>query len=342
MNKKINIFLILIFSLIPFIIKRSDYNDITKIIHINSIGIDYNSETNEYECYFYIFNNFNLASAKISSSNIDNLAYIIKTKDKDFNKAMLNVYQAIKTTINFSHLKTIILSKNFFFGNNLNDLFNFIINNTDFYYNFYFLSTTSDMKEVYNINNFSDVTAYHTILSNPELIKTYKLVSFNSYSNFILNKNFTLSIPNLIVLEDIFYKQDKPSNILELNGYSYFNNKSYINTITINEESNIKWLVNLSNKHININKYNLYIKNGKYRVIYRNNNVYIKYHLTAILLNNPQNLLITELETIINKLIQDEILSLYYKFENIIDLYNIKYLNKPYENIFIKVKLELN
>ena len=71
--KKILLILITLTSFIPIITKRNDYIDVTKVIYL-----DINEDNNQYDCYFYVLNNFNLAQAEISSNNVDNLAYVAK------------------------------------------------------------------------------------------------------------------------------------------------------------------------------------------------------------------------------------------------------------------------
>lgn len=343
MNKKLIIVLLIIFSILPFFLKRNDYNDITNIIHINSIGINYNKELNEFECYFYILNNFNVVNSKISSSNIDNLAYIIKTNNDSLDNALNDIYTKINSKINFSHLKSVIFTIDFLSSNNIIKFYDYIKNNTSFYYNFYIFTTKSNLNNLFNINNFSDISAYHTVILRPDLINTYHLVTYNDYTNIILNKDYTLLIPNIDVLEDSFYKQDKPHNILEINGYSSFNNKVYQTTIFTNELSYYKWLMSLSDEHILIDIYNLYIKNGKYKVYKKNKNIFISYTISAILLNNPNNEKLVDLENKISYLIKREIYNLYndMNYKNI-DVFNIKYLYKNPYNITIKINFELN
>lgn len=340
-NKKINIILIIIISFIPFIIKRSDYKDITKTIHINSIGINYNKESFEYECYFYIFNSFNVTNAKISSSNIDNLAYVIKTSSNNFNECFNNLYKEVNTYINLTHLKTIILHTSFINNNNLDLFYNYIKHHNFIYYNFYIFTTNNDFNELFNINNFSDVSVHHTIISDPTLNQTYNLVKFNQFVKGILSNNYTLLIPNINVLYDKLYKQSDINKTLELNGYSIICNKSYIDTITSNKCVSLKWLTHLSDSYILVDLYNLYVKNLKFKLKIKNNILIVDYKISVILLNNPYNELLEDIENKLSNLILDEIKNLYYKLLDInIDIYNTNYYK--IDKVEFKLKLELN
>ena len=60
--KKFIITLIIIVSFFPFFTKKNDYQDISKVVYISSIGLDYDEKTKEYTIYYYILNNFNFDS----------------------------------------------------------------------------------------------------------------------------------------------------------------------------------------------------------------------------------------------------------------------------------------
>ena len=47
--KKVIMLALILISFIPFIIKKSDYKDITNVVYVSSIGLDYNIETKEYQ-----------------------------------------------------------------------------------------------------------------------------------------------------------------------------------------------------------------------------------------------------------------------------------------------------
>ena len=339
--KKIIVILIITVSIIPFIIRKNDYNDITNILNVNSIGFDYNKKTNEYEIYFYFVNSFNLANSKISSSNIDNLSYVIKVSNKILEYAFNNIFHKVNEVINFSHLKSILFSIDFLDSKNLKRFYDLIKNNTKFYYNFYIFTTNSNIFDIYNIDNISDVSAYHTILITPNLLNSYKLVPFNIFTSLIIDSNYSLLIPNIELINDSLSNNNKNLKSLEINGYSYFNNNNFIKTLTINDNQYNKWFTNLNEQNILVDSYNIYIKSFKYKINNKHNKLIIMYKISAILISSLENIKITEIEEILNKLITTEIQTMYYEYtkENI-DIYNLRYYYN--ENLIRNVKFEVN
>lgn len=343
--KKIIVILIIIISIIPFIIRKNDYNDITNTLNVNSIGFDYNIKTNEYEIYFYFVNSFNLANSKISSSNIDNLSYVIKVSNNNFEKAFNDIFYKVNEFVNFSHLKSVLFSINFLNSKNLNKFYNLIKNNTRFYYNFYIFTTNSSIFDIYNIDNISDVSAYHTILITPNLLNSYKLVPFNIFTSLIIDSSYSLLIPNIELIDDSLSNNNKNLKSLEINGYSYFNRNNFIKTLIISDNKYYKWFTNLNEQNIVIDYYNLYVKTFKYKIVNKHKKLIIKYKISAVLISSLENLQITDIEEILNEKISSEIRTMYNNLENEnIDIYNLKYYYSDdlIKNVKFEVDLELN
>lgn len=337
------IFLIIILSSIPLMIKKNDYRDITNVININSIGFNFNNESSEYELYFYVINNFNITNSKIASSNLNNLSYLIKVSNKDFYIAFNNLFNKVNEYISFNHLKTVILSINFLNTENLNLFYDLIKNNTKFYYNFFIFTTTSSLDEIYNIKNFSDVSAYHTILTTPNLLNSYNLITYNIFTNIILNSNYSLLIPNILINKSTINSNSENLYSLEINGYSYFNKKNYVEQILTIDNSINKWIMNLNNQNIKIDKYNIFIKSYKNKYRYKNNTLTIIVKISAILISELKNYELIEIEKILNNIIYNEIKTFFANtYSRNIDVYNIKYLYPNCNKIDFKIKLNLN
>ncbi len=345
--RKVVIFLIIIISFIPFLTKKSDYKDITDIIYVSSIGLDYDEDMDEYTIYFYIINNFNLGNSQIASGNTENLSYVIKVSDHNFISAFNAILKKTNMNIYFTHLQTMIISKSFFNNKAILNFYNYIRDFNFMYYNFYLFTTDSKIQDLYNIQNFSDVSAYHTLIVSPNLVKSYKLITFVDFSKAILDKNYTLLIPHISSIVDAFIEQDKSYYYLEMDGYSILQNDFTIKTLLYKDYSIIKWLIHLSDQHFQINIYDIYIKSGRYSIHKKQDKFIITYTMSAILNLNPNSEALIEIEKKLIKFIEEEITNQYreLKKQNI-DIFNIKYkLNNDYfrnDNFQVKIKLYLN
>lgn len=341
--KKFIITLIIIVSFFPFFTKKMINQDISKVVYISSIGLDYDEKTKEYTIYYYILNNFNLTGAQLSSSNINDLSYMVKISDTNFARAFSSIRKKTNIGIHYTHLKTVILSNHFVGQIPILDFYNYIRDLNQIYLNFYLFTTDSKIEDLYNIQNFSDVSAYHTILINPSLIKTYKLVTFIDFAKEILKPNYTFLIPHVSSVTDTFSKQDKEYLSLEMDGYSILQNDYSIKTYITKEYQSLRWLINLPDQHFQIDKYEIYLKDGKYKIKNKKDKIIIYYKLSAVLNLNPEDEKLVDVKEKLEKKIADDIMKLIsLTKEDNIDIFNLNYLISPDSLSDKKIEVEIN
>lgn len=331
--KKQVIILLIITCFIPFFTNKNDYVDVTSVISVSSIGIDFDKEKKEYSFYFYVLNNFNLAQAELSSSNVDTLAYITKISDQNFINAFEKFRKISNVFVHYNHLRTVILTNHFLEDQeNINQFYYFIKNNPDFYPTFYLFSTDCKIEEIYQIKTFSDISANYTLLINPTSIKTYQLTTFIEFIRAMDLTNYTVKIPHLSSASETTNKQDEPFKSVILNGYSvYVKDRKYFDILE-DDIPTLHWLEELNDKHFVLDKYALYIKNGKYKVKKKNGKIVITYILTTTITSAFNTLVNTKEIEHLNTIIKQELISLYnFGVENNLDLFNLKYLTNDLE-----------
>lgn len=340
--KKAAIILIILTSFIPFFTKKNDYVDVTSVISVSSIGIDFDKEKNEYSFYFYVLNNFNIAQAELSASNVDTLAYITEISDQSFTNAFEKFRKISNVFVHYNHLRTVILTKNFLEDQeNINQFYNFVKNNPDLYPTFYLFSTDCKIDEIYQIKTFSDISANFTLLINPDSIKTYHLITFIDFIKAMNVINYTLRIPHLSSASETTNKQDEPYKSIILNGYSvYVKDQKCFDLLEINLPS-LHWLEKLNDKHFMIDTYSLYIKNGKYKIKKKDDKIIITYILTTNITSSFNNIANNdEMDHLLN-IIKQELISLYnFGIDNNLDLFNLRYLTNDLTKSLENLKTE--
>ena len=341
--KKVIMLALILISFIPFIIKKSDYKDITNVVYVSSIGLDYNIETKEYQVYFYILNNFNLSNAQLSSGNTDELSYVVKISDASLINAFSSILKKTNIGIYYTHLQTMIISHDFFNATSITEFFHYIKELNQIYFNFFIFTTDSKIEDLYNIKIFSDVSAYHTILVTPSLIKNYKLVTFQNFANAFLNSSYTLLIPHITIIEDTFFDQDQDYFYLEMDGYSILQKDLTIKTFLINEFTSLRWLINLQDQSFKIGNYDLYIKNGNYKIKKRNDLLIITFNLSSVLNYNPHYEKLDVIEEKLNQIIASEIQTLYEEMKKQeIDIFNLNYRIGPATLDHAKIEIKVH
>lgn len=343
--RKAIILLITSLSFVPFLTKKSDYVDITSVISVSSICIDYNEENDNFSIYFYVLNNFNLAQAELSSSNVDTLAYITKIDDTDFTSAFEKFKKVSNVFVHYNHLQTLILTTRFFKKTENIDLFyQFIRNNLDIYPTFYLFTTDNKVEEIYQIKTFSDISASFTLLIDPMSSKSYELATYIDFVKAMNLDNYTLKIPHLATASGTTNKQDEPFRSIIIDGYSIYHQKELKTNLLETDLPHLHWLEALNNLNVSIQDYAIYIKEGKYQISKKEKTVTITYDLSATItktINTNQ----ADTYEILKKEITAELYRLYnYGIEHQLDLFNLNYLypHQEIDQVLFNVRLDIN
>lgn len=344
--RKLLVISILILSFVPFLTRKSDYVDVTSVINVSSICIDYDEENDNFSIYFYVLNNFNLAQAELSSSNVDTLAYITKINDKNFTDAFEKFRKISNVFVHYNHLRTVILTSKFASKiQNMELFYRFVRNNLDIYPTFYLFTTDCEVEEIFQIKTFSDISANFTLLINPKSSKTYELVTFIDFIKTINIPNYTLKIPHIASAKETSSKQDEPYKSIILDGYTIFNINQPVIKIVEDELPYLHWLSELNNLSVSIGAYSIYIKEGKYKIKRQKNKTMITYKLSSTIIKTSNDYINEESYTTLKNSIAKELEMLYaYGREHDIDLFNLKYLsqNDTLDDVEFIVKLDLN
>lgn len=340
--RKLYIFFISIVSFIPFINKRNDYVDVTKVIYINSIHLDFDDDTNNYISTFYILNNFNLAKADLSSNNVDTLAYTIEVNGRSLTEVFEKINFMTNVYVHYDHLRTVILSNNFLNEKSLKAFYIYIKDNLNIFPTFYLFTSSSKASDLFNVENFSEISAYHTFLVNPNLVKSYYLTTFLDFAKAINISNYTLTLPNLTSIKDAFKRQDKNFISLQIDGYTFLNGFN-TKTFSLKEYPILKWLYILNNSTYVIKNYDLYIKKGNTNIKKINNIININIKINGTI--TKKNDLYSEKENK-NRLLEEiyiEINELYsFIINNKCDIFNINYRFGNDTNYYLDNTMKFN
>ena len=326
--RKILVISILILAFVPFLTRKNDYVDVTSVINVSSICIDYDEEADHFSLYFYVLNNFNLAQAELSSSNVDTLAYITKINDTDFTLAFEKFRKISNVFVHYNHLKTVILTSKFISkSQNVEKFYQFVRNNLDIYPTFYLFTTDCKVEEIFQIKTFSDISANFTLLINPKSSKTYELITFIDFIKAMNVPSYTLKIPHIASAKETSNKQDEPYKSIILDGYTMYNVNQPVIQIIEDKLSYLHWLSELNNLSVSIGDYSIYIKEGKYKIKKKQNQITITYTLNSTITRTSTNFINEESYATLKASITKELEMLYtYGKENDIDFFNLKYL----------------
>lgn len=330
MNKKLLILstLILIFFSIKVLYRRNDYTEVTESAYVSSMGLDYNHATNEYTVYMYILNNYNLSLSEYGQTLPNDIGYICVGKGKTISEgiAMINKQSSIR--LQYSHIRTVIMKNTFFNHKNLIALCTLVRQSPDFFPTFQIYSTSNDLMEIYNVENFSGTSAYYTILiNNATLTKPSKVVFSNLINNIYLN-TYTTPIPILKVSKDVFYEQEKELPSIDVDGYSYLTDDFRLSSFSFDNYHALYSLNKLSRNVIIFKNFDYLIHEYYFKKYYKKNTLTIKIMIKGTFIYNPKNLSNNELYKSLKQQMTENLQDLKKAMDAYhIDVYNIDYLS---------------
>ena len=133
--KKIILILISILTLFIFIYAH-DHRSITQITYVNSIGLEYDQQTDEFTMTFLILNNYTIAQSGNSPTFTNTHSFTATSKGKDIISAENTIRNNSNTKFDLSHIRSLILHDSFFTNNNVIQLYQYIKNNIIFFFIF--------------------------------------------------------------------------------------------------------------------------------------------------------------------------------------------------------------
>lgn len=271
MKKKFTI-LLLISLIVTLFRLRNDYVDITYMTYISSIGLNYNNENKEIEVYSYIINNFTLSKSDFNTSSDNTAATCLLSKGDSVEDAFFELINCFNISVDFSHLDSLVFNENFFFKDNLEQLILFMKDNPKFYPDYNVYITDNEIKDIYNIEHFNDISSYYTIITENKNDMEYHLTPFTHLVNDFYIDNYFCLYPSVKKKKNILSEENQ-GNALFLDGYYYFDNEE-LKKINYSDEPLLFLIYSINDITIKIDeidyqiiKYNNYHFHFKKRLI---------------------------------------------------------------------------
>ena len=314
--KKILLILLLIISFFCIPYYNNDYIDITHMVNVSSLGISY--ENNEYKIYAYVINNYTMSKNDFNTSSNSKAATIITSGSNSIEDAFFKLYDSVFVKLNFSHLETLVLQKNFLSNTNVHDLIVYISTHNDFYPKFNIFITEEKLQELFNIDYFSDTSSYYNILTEYKSEIEHHHTTFIDLINDFEEVNYFVMYPSLKLNKNIL-KNDQTGTSIYIDGYFYMDD-GIIKKITFKDNQLLYFLYSTNDICFNYKNKNYFLTSLSIRTYKFNKKFYLLIYSKSNYEDNFKDL------------IMNNILSLYNKH---IDVYNLKYFNINIDDIII-------
>lgn len=307
--KKLLFILLILISLLSFPYYNNDYIDITHMINVSSIGIDYQNE--EFTIYAYVLNNYTMSKSDFNTSSSSTTpATIITGKANTIENTFFKLYDSVFVNLNFSHIETLIINETFISSKNIQELILYISSHQEVYPKFNVFITKESLNDIFNIDYFSDTSSYYNILTEYKSEIEHHHTTFIDLINDFNETNYFVMYPSLLLNRNII-KNNKISTSLYIDGFYYFD-KNILNKITYKDFPLLYLLYSTNDISFKYQNINYFLKSLSIKSFRLKNKLYILFYSRS---NYPSSL---------KKLMKDIINNLY---EDNIDVYNLNYFN---------------
>lgn len=293
-------------------------------IYISSMGF----EVIDGQLVTYFLSN-PLADISRNKDEKDNNNQYVKVESKSIFEAFRDAEKSLLSPLNFRHIKTAILSKEFIESKYLEEFLIYLKSVRIISYNFYVFSTISKIEDIYKFSNPEQISYQYSLLSSPDLLdyRSYGVekVHFLDFANDYYNKNRYLHIPLIVTNKNWL---DKIT--LQVDGYLCLNDNVNLYQTTVYEGMLYLYSHNSILFHDDEDVYR--ISNYKIEKTYQDNtfNLRIQYDDLIIFGNGSRKEFEEKLVLKIKKYLDD-----YIQNQNglyLIEFYN--YLNKESLNVY--------
>lgn len=341
--KKILFFILILLSLFVFSTTH-DYRSITQITFVNSIGIDYNIESDEFTMYFFILNNYTFAQTGNSATFTNTHAYTAKETDKTILGAENKIRNNSNTKFDLRHVRSLVLSESFFSSNNLKYLIDYFVNNINYNPSFEIYTTSDNLAELYKIEHFSEVSGYYTILVNTQNNIPVNHVTYNNLCNDVLIPNYTVSYQKIKLKKGVIESGEEKYISLNFDGCSFINESNQLISFKYINLHGLGYFITNGNRTIVIEDaskvYNFSPNKFKIDYYIKNNKLIIEVDINGAFLNSNLDNNENELKEILIKKISNDIILMNDTLINYdIDFFNIGYRYKNKYN-YKEIKLD--
>ncbi len=306
------LFFILIFSGCNII-------EVKEKIYISSIGIDYDYLEEKFIITGFSPNLYKVQEQQGVSSQINKS--FVTASDNSLENIIDKIDKSIPLSVDFKHIKSVILQKNFFKKDeNILKLLNFFLNNEILHLGAYVFYTDNDILQLFKGGLPDDTSLLYNLITNPndnilKLPKIYRL-TINLLAEHYLEENANLVFPWIKIYNNYWSDTTNSDlNVVSVNGLVFYK-KENGNIYEVDDKIylGINYLYNKEKNLLTLNDKTYLITNYKIKQKYKDkdNSVYfdIKFKLS-----NSSNI-----NKKIKSEIKDEIIKL---IKNVIDYANL-------------------
>ncbi|ART77197.1 spore gernimation protein GerC [Sutcliffiella horikoshii] len=227
--------------------------NIQDLTYIVAIGMDYDEAEEEYIVYLQGLNFANVAKQEGGKPVEKIPSFVGSARGKTLNLAVSELYGKSDPPIYFGHVKTLILSQRVI-NSKSKEVLEEIARNKSLRHRLRIVTTEESIEEIFNIKALFNYPAVYTVLfkdkanglAQDELQPTSLLLFLRSY----YEPMGVAKIPT-VTIDTSSWVSEKEFPVLFYDGYSVFQQQSFVKNITLEDAVLLDWMVE---KNIALNR----------------------------------------------------------------------------------------
>lgn len=235
------------------------------MIFVDSIGLDYDTETDEFVMYYHVATSHTLITSEMGSSSADISYSIAKVKGKNIYECINKINDNSIKNIDLNHIQTIILSFDFITIERLKLISDFVRTYRFITPNVYIFATNSKLEDMFSIENPENISPFFSLISSNDYITAYNLTYYSEFASTLYEDYTITKITVIDCIDTIWQNENKKIYTIYPTGELYINKlgeKLYlkINEFKILSLINHEYLTTLIYEDINYSIYDFKIK----------------------------------------------------------------------------------
>ena len=148
-------------------------------LFIDSIGLDYNNEKNEYEIYYHIASSSTLLTNSLGGTSSETIYSIGKVSANSIYEGFNKITQNSIKNITLTHVQSMILNFNFITIENLHTICDIVKTYDYISPNFYIFATKSKLDDIYSLKNPENISPFFSLITGNDFVTVYDLLFEN-------------------------------------------------------------------------------------------------------------------------------------------------------------------
>ncbi|WP_010273665.1 Ger(x)C family spore germination protein [Paenibacillus senegalensis] len=220
-----------------------DIKDLQSVNYVTSLGLDFSD--GQYVVYAQMLDFSSVAKQEKDKTNTTPNMYVGKGVGDSLNLAVNDLFRTAQQQTSFSHVSTIIFTKNFLdrgMTNAADTLFRFKeIRHTPWVF-----GTDSSLPDIFTTGGFFNLTTLATILNEPnELYRQRSTIAPIQLVNFVSQvrePGLTVLLPSIYVNKSQWRENEKPDKKLALSGIYAVDNLEFVGEMKRGDIKGLRWL----------------------------------------------------------------------------------------------------